>query len=335
MATTPRTFKLVSPHLTGPDIRDFQRDLAGRFASWNIDRPVADDGDYGSGTRDAAQQVCIGLGILPELALKDGVTPELRIKIRHPENRTPEELARSQSPSAVEFRAKLRAQFHGGGGGGGGAPAKTLTGIDVSNAQPNVDWARVKAAGHSFAFHKVSEGLGTPDRTFPGHWKAMRSAGLVRGVYHFARPQTGRDPKAEAREFLGLVQQAGGLQPGDLLPVLDIEAFGRAGELSAAQTHAWAKGFVEEVNARIGHRPIIYTGSFWRDSIGNPADNLGCHLWLAAYVADPKPFIPRAWEAEGLTIWQHTEHGTCDGIPGDVDLNRVPGGDAALNALRL
>src|SRR5206468_1348902 len=51
MATTPRTFKLVSPHMTGPDIRDFQRDLAGRFASWHIDKPVLDDGDYGSGTR--------------------------------------------------------------------------------------------------------------------------------------------------------------------------------------------------------------------------------------------------------------------------------------------
>ena len=210
-----------------------------------------------------------------------------------------------------------------------------LTGIDVSNHQPNVDWEQVKAAGHTFAFAKVSEGLGAPDRVFgKERWKAMRDAGLVRGVYHFARPQKGRDPRAEVKELLGLVERAGGFEDGDLVPVLDFEAFGAAGKLTPTQTHEWARGFVEEMRVRIGRRPIIYTGAFWRDQAGNPADNLGCPLWLAAFVKDPKPFVPKAWASQSFTIWQHTETGRTRGVSGNVDLNRLPGGPAALRKLR-
>ena len=213
---------------------------------------------------------------------------------------------------------------------------KTLTGIDISNHQPNVDWEAVKAAGHSFALSKVSEGLGAADREFGrARWKAMRDVGLVHGVYHFARPQRGRDPKDEVKEFLGLVERAGGLQDGDLVPVLDIEDFGAAGKLNPRQTLEWARGFVEEVHHRIGRRPIIYTGHFWRESMGNPPDDLGCQLWLAAYVKDPKPFIPTAWSEKGYAIWQHTETGSTGGVPGHADLNRLPGGQAALDRLRL
>jgi GH25 family lysozyme M1 (1,4-beta-N-acetylmuramidase) len=167
----------------------------------------------------------------------------------------------------------------------------------------------------------------------------MRHAGLVRGAYHFARPQKGRDPKAEAKEFLQLVSKAGGFQDGDLLPVLDIEAFGKAGGLTAAQTHAWARGFVEEIHARVGHRPIIYTGHFWREDMGNPAGadaNFGCPLWLAVYREEvPQDLVPKAWAKQSYAIHQHTQTGTCAGVPGHVDLNRLPGGDAALNHLRI
>jgi GH25 family lysozyme M1 (1,4-beta-N-acetylmuramidase) len=69
--------------------------------------------------------------------------------------------------------------------------------------------------------------------------------------------------------------------------------------------------------------------------MGDPADNLQCRLWLAAFVADPTPWVPKAWAEESFSIWQHTQDGTCDGISGKVDLNRLPGGEAALNRLRI
>ena len=211
-----------------------------------------------------------------------------------------------------------------------------LTGIDVSQNQPDVDWAKVRAAGHVFAIAKVSDGLGTPDPSFGrGRWKAMKDAGLIRGAYHFGRPQTGRDPVAEVREFLQHLNRAGGLDHGDLVPILDLEKHGAAGRLSPTATLEWARGWVEECRALIGRRPIIYTGVFWRETMRNPADNLGCPLWLAAYVKNPIPFIPKAWSQETFALWQYTEKGRSPGIDGLIDVNRVRGGMDTLRRLRM
>ena len=108
-----RTFKLTSPHITGPDVGDFQRALNKRFAAWKINRRIVEDGDYGTDTRKAARQVCRGLGIKVEPAMRHGVTPALRRKIVNPRLRTGEEIARGKSPSAKAFRATLRKQFKG------------------------------------------------------------------------------------------------------------------------------------------------------------------------------------------------------------------------------
>src|SRR5688572_25105237 len=108
MATAPRTFRLDSPHMTGDDIGDFQRLLSRQFKRWDINLVVLDDNDYGQNTRDAARMVCRGLGILPGRAMRHGVTPALRIKIRHPKRRTDAEKERFKSPATKKFRKKLR-----------------------------------------------------------------------------------------------------------------------------------------------------------------------------------------------------------------------------------
>lgn len=111
MATTalPRTLKLTSPHLVGPDVRDLQRALNARFAAFSIARRIDEDSDYGKETRRAARHVCRCLGI-DLAAMRHGVTPELRAKINDPTLRTAAELARSQTPDTVAFREKLRKQ---------------------------------------------------------------------------------------------------------------------------------------------------------------------------------------------------------------------------------
>jgi GH25 family lysozyme M1 (1,4-beta-N-acetylmuramidase) len=132
-------------------------------------------------------------------------------------------------------------------------------------------------------------------RLFQRRWAAIADAGLIRGAYHFARPQPGRSGRDEAEAFLSVVNAAGGFRPGDLRPALDIEAFGTA-PLSPQQTLRFAYDFAVAVKEQVGRLPIIYTGAFWRDRMGNPSNSLGCHLWLAAYVRDPTPFIPVAWQ---------------------------------------
>jgi len=97
--------------MRGDDIGAFQRLLSRQFKRWKINLVVVDDNDYGQDTRDAARKVCRGLGILPSQAMRNGVTPALRIKIRHPDRRTDREKERFKSAATKAFRASLRERF--------------------------------------------------------------------------------------------------------------------------------------------------------------------------------------------------------------------------------
>jgi lysozyme len=211
-----------------------------------------------------------------------------------------------------------------------------LKGIDVAEHQKQIDWKAVVASGRTFAWARATEGLGDPDENFARNWKRMKQAGIVRGAYHFARPCKGREPGDEVREFLSVVERAGGFEDGDLVPMLDLEAFGPTGALSPKATLNWARTFVHLVHKEVGRLPVIYTGSFWREaSMGNPADDLNCKLWLAAYVDKPDEFIPAAWSDHGWLLWQHSDKGKVPGIGAAVDVDVMKGGTAALQRLRM
>lgn len=194
-----------------------------------------------------------------------------------------------------------------------------LPGIDVSHWQGAIDWDAVAGDGVEFAFIKATEGGDYTDPRFAANWAGARQAGVLRGAYHFFRPQT--DAMAQAAHFLRTVQ----LEPGDLPPVLDVEVTdGRSLDAVAAGVRTW----LQEVERATGRRPIIYTrASFWTAQMGGGFG--GYPLWVAHYgVAAPN--IPSGWSA--WTFWQHSDAGRVDGIAGGVDLNWFNGGRAELDA---
>ena len=219
--------------------------------------------------------------------------------------------------AGVGVAAAAAAAFAGDGG------SYDLQGIDVSHYQGAVNWAAVRAGGRRYAFCKATEGTTYTDPTFAANWPAMRAAGLLRGAYHFGRP--GTSAAAQADYFCDAVRPA----PGDLKPVLDLEA---TDGMTPAQVRAWVVAFVSRVVARTGQTPVIYTGYyFWRDSAGN-GSNLNCPLWLAQY-ASAVTLVPAAWAT--WTFWQYTSTGTCPGVAGGVDLDAFNGNKTGLNNLRL
>jgi lysozyme len=208
-------------------------------------------------------------------------------------------------------------------------PHHEINGVDVHAGKGDVDWEKVRAAGCEFALVKATEGQGFRDARFTkARWSAMKSAGVVRGAYHFARPSNGAsDPVGEARDFLAAVKDVGGLKPGDLPLALDLEVT----KLGPHDTFAWVKRFVAEVKKSIGRPPLLYTfPSFWQNQVGNAADNLDCPLWIANFGVS-KPTIPRAWETH--TIWQHSDHGSVTGVAGNVDLDRLNGNAHTLSKI--
>jgi lysozyme len=64
-----------------------------------------------------------------------------------------------------------------------------ILGIDVSNNNPPIDWLKVAKTNQvTFAFAKASEGVTFKDAEFATNWAGMKSAGIIRGAYHFFRP---------------------------------------------------------------------------------------------------------------------------------------------------
>ncbi len=202
--------------------------------------------------------------------------------------------------------------------------ASTVPGIDVSQWQATVDWAKVKAAGKVFAFARVTHGLNEVDTQFAANWPAMKKAGLIRGPYQYFLP--GQGGLEQAKLFVSKLQAAGGLDAADLPPVLDLEA---TDNLSAAQILAAADAWVAHVEATLHRHPLLYTGPYFWDDHKLGTSYAARPLWTANYNVTC-PLIPDAWKA--WTFWQTSSKGAVAGITGNVDLDVYNGTAAQLSA---
>jgi len=205
-------------------------------------------------------------------------------------------------------------------------PKYNIRGIDVSHWNEgyahhhivHVDWAAVRASGVTFAIAKSTQGTTVTDDSFRFNWPAIKAAGLIRGAFHFGRPDQ-KKPKEQAQFFFKTVRP----EKGDLPLVLDFERVKDKVpyHLTKDQLWDWAKDFLAEIKRLTGQPGILYTGNFIRDDVGNPTDNPGCPLWLAAYVHDPQPKVPNAWRTPatsndpGWTFWQWAEMKATPGTP--------------------
>lgn len=110
---TPRTFRIQPKPMSGADVKAFQHLINHRLAVWGVGQRIAEDGVYGIETRHAAHQVALGLGLAPAEYAK-GITPAVRVLMRTPSRRTPEQLKRAASRRA--WVAKLRKSAKGASG---------------------------------------------------------------------------------------------------------------------------------------------------------------------------------------------------------------------------
>lgn len=209
---------------------------------------------------------------------------------------------------------------------GRGPNAFAVHGIDVSRWQAEIDWARARRAGVSFAFIKATEGGDAVDPMFDSHWRGAGRAGVRRGAYHFfyhCRPAV-----EQARWFIRHVPRSA----TDLPHVLDMEwtpfsptcTVRRDGPVLRAE----AKRFLDMLERHYGRRPILYTSvDFYRDTGIGQLENT--EFWLRS-VAAP---VAQAYPA-GATwrFWQYSSTGRVPGISGDVDLNVFRGSPAAWTA---
>ena len=191
-------------------------------------------------------------------------------------------------------------------------------GIDVSHYQGDINWTKVKVVENfplQFVFVRATCGTNTKDKKFDVNWAKAKEHNLVRGSYHYYRPD--ENAVFQAKNFIKTTH----LSKGDLPPVLDIEKMPR--RQSMANMKVGLKKWLKLVEAHYGVKPIIYTGeAYYRNFLKN--DFKDYTFWIANYshkVSEVK---------EGWTFWQFTDKAKVSGIRGNVDVNVFNGNYESL-----
>ena len=193
-----------------------------------------------------------------------------------------------------------------------------ILGIDVSHHQGAVDFAAVRSSGRGFVVVKATEGTSFTDPRFAGSRTRAHAAGLIVGLYHFARAG---DAGAEAATF---TRAAGDLQPGEFA-VLDWE-------VTAPDPVGWCATWLTAVRAALGVPPLVYLNQSTRDAFDwNRVVQGDVGLWLARYDGSTDACAAGHWPA--LTMKQYSDTGSVPGVAGPVDLDVFYGTDDQLRAL--
>lgn len=204
---------------------------------------------------------------------------------------------------------------------------KYMKGIDVSYYQgKDIDWAKVKSGGISFAFLRcgysgTKDGKCHPDSTFNGDKKhkgniqRATAAGVDVGAYYFSQARTVKEAQAEAAFAVKQVKESGCKL--NLPLVIDTENYpgGRASssKLNRTKRTAAVKAFCDHVKAK-GYTPMIYASTSWLNNNLDMKKLSGYQVWVAQY-NDTVTY------KGSYRCWQYTSSGKVPGISGRVDLN--------------
>jgi lysozyme len=204
------------------------------------------------------------------------------------------------------------------------APSVTLPGVDVSSHDRRVSWSKAARMGLRFVIARATEGDSHADTAYASIRKRARAAGLAFTAFHYARPDKARgDAKREAGHF----HEIAGIGPGYLVPVLDLE---ESGGLGVARLQAWVTAWLEEVEAKVGAKPMIYTNAdFWRSHMGDTTmfADAGYPLYIASW-GTTTPVMPADdWGGRGWTLWQTAKCGRVPGIKGCIRTDVYNGAD--------
>ncbi|MER7281243.1 GH25 family lysozyme [Dactylosporangium sp. NPDC000244] len=218
-------------------------------------------------------------------------------------------------------------------------PQYTVKGIDVSSHDHSVfrtiDWAGQAAQGVSFAYIKATESGNYVNPYFARDIADAKRAGLLAGAYTFARPDRG-DPVGDANTFIDNAAWVNDSKT--LVPFVDLEwpyfsTVGACYNLDQTAMRAWIQAFLDQVQARIGRKAMIYTAAtWWNQCVGGTTQFASYPLDIASW-SGTTPKLPSGWSKWAL--WQYTggdnnQQGNYDKdvFNGDLDqLRRLAGID--------
>lgn len=185
-----------------------------------------------------------------------------------------------------------------------------IKGIDVSNWQGKIDFAKVKNAGYEIVYLKASQGEHTSDALFEQNYANAKANGMKIGVYHFL--QGNESGVLQANFLYSKIKD----KEIDCKIAIDVEVTNGA---SPKELSKIVSDFAEHIKSLTNLDVVVYTcSSFANDNLTNDLSKYP--LWVAEYgVSEPKP--TKVWGSNYIG-WQYSEKGKIVGCPnGDTDLD--------------
>jgi hypothetical protein len=205
-------------------------------------------------------------------------------------------------------------------------------GIDVSENNGSVDWARADTTKPWLAMAKAVEGGTYTDKLWtPERVKEMEATHARVAMYPFLRPDNNPDPKVEVHNLIRAAEKAGAELVGahwyhgeakvnGWRVQADWETPNRAGVFDPR----WIAGWGEEFHRITGFLADIYGGGFSLNPCASVIRDHFHRINIAAYVADWKQYLTTSLH-DLVAFWQHSASGTWPGVAGHVDLDRYLG----------
>ena len=192
--------------------------------------------------------------------------------------------------------------------------------IDISYAQTNVKWAELKVDGVIIrcGFRAYANGRCYEDSMFSRHITNAKKTDLKLGVYFFSQAITEEEGREEAEYVLDLLKT---YKVEPYFPIaIDTEYISpekgkptpRANNISKERRTRVIRAFCDRIKAH-GCEPMIYASTSW---LNNQLDmkELPFKVWVADYRG-------KCYYKGAYIMWQYTDKGKVNGIPGDVDIS--------------
>lgn len=196
---------------------------------------------------------------------------------------------------------------------------ETVTGIDVSYFQKQIDWQQVKDAGISFVIVRLGyRGYGTgalvEDNMAMINLRGAREVGLQVGAYFYSQAINAEEAAEEAAFALQILDGFA----LDLPIAYDweyVSETARTANVDGPTLTACTIAFCDAIRAG-GYETMVYFNPQMAEHMLDmfALQDKQYLLWLAHF-SDVMSFPHKFW------IWQYSYTGTVPGIPGTVDLN--------------
>jgi GH25 family lysozyme M1 (1,4-beta-N-acetylmuramidase) len=194
-----------------------------------------------------------------------------------------------------------------------------VIGIDVSEHNGALDWAKIKAAGIQFAIIRTGYGTSHTDNYFKANMEGALKQGIPVGIYHFSYALNEAGATNEAAFVIKLLEP---YKAKIILPVFfdfeyDTVSYAKKQGVTLGKTafNAHAVAFLEAVKAA-GYTPGVYYNLDYRNSMVDTS-KLGSYVqWYAQYSSKAS--------FTGYDLWQYSSSYQISGISGKFDVNTAP-----------